>query len=288
LCSSFVQINLLTTFCCWVRKYSLENSLVPDIFNICSRDNGRLAAHILATIFQVQEIAVNVVVGTQQQPPSSSSSSRDSVESVVMTPHTTYFYQLANGQHVYLHPLCVRMLIAAAEETSHLRRRRNSNRSDSGDSGTSTSAGATNGGGVGNESSDGDQFGHNDGDDFIAPASGAVDAGVEIGSGASKRKSKSRHRAKADDYQLELTTAVTANIVEIEVCKLTTELRQRVPFLRHLSLGTTVTLLELDVKDIVPHSILPKFKDELHGREKKRIYRVQEKLRELELDEEQK
>jgi hypothetical protein len=233
-----------------------------------------------------------LAAGTQQQPPSSSSS-RDSVESVVMTPHTTYFYQLANGQHVYLHPLCVRMLIAAAEETSHLRRRRNSNRSDSGDSGTSASAGdgggpAAVGGGVGNVSSDGDEFGHNDGDDLIAPASGAVDAAVEIGSGAPKRKSKSRQRPKADDYQLELTTAVTANIVEIEVCKLTTELRQRVPFLRHLSLGTTVTLLELDVKDMVPHSILPKFKDELHGREKKRMYRVQEKLRELELDEEQK
>jgi hypothetical protein len=178
----------------------------------------------------------------------------------------TYYYQLGNGENVFLHPLCLRIVLAAAEEKARTARIR-ANSSGSLDQNTGSDAVRR----CRSDSSDGSipEPGGDQENDHRAPDSSA---------GAGRRRRSAR--------QVHLDSLLTSPVVELEVIKITLENRQRTPFFRHLSVGTAVTLVEIDLKPLVTAHVLNKFREELHARDKKRKQRLQQKLREHEMDEE--
>lgn len=200
--------------------------------------------------------------------------------SVTTHPAYTYYYQLGDGENVFLHPLCLRILLAAAEDKARTARIR-------ADSSSSLDAPPETGPGRRGRSDSSDVSLHewserNDGssstvsgEDTANPATGSVSKGS-----SARRRRSSGH--------VHLDSSLTATVVELEVAKVTNENRQRTPFLRHLSLGTVITLVEVDLKPLVTAHILNKFRDELNVRDKKRKQRLQQKLHELEMDEEAK
>jgi hypothetical protein len=73
-----------------------------------------------------------------------------------------------------------------------------------------------------------------------------------------------------------LAEHLNVRVLEVEVVRVTPETRSRFPFLRHVPMGCdAVNVLEIDLRPLVPKSVLAKFKDDIQRRKQRRKRQLQ-------------
>lgn len=91
-------------------------------------------------------------------------------------------------------------------------------------------------------------------------------------------------RTASTDTDISATMIITSKVVDIESMKVTPEVRQRIPYLRHLPAYCDVLLVEIDVRDIVSEEVYKQFEGEFQKRAQRRKEMSQRKKLEKKKD----
>jgi hypothetical protein len=79
----------------------------------------------------------------------------------------------------------------------------------------------------------------------------------------------------AEGLELMASTVVKGRVLEVECVRITQQIRQRYPCLKHMPLHANVVFIEIDLHDLVSPSILQRFSDELSKRSSLRLKRAE-------------
>ena len=75
-----------------------------------------------------------------------------------------------------------------------------------------------------------------------------------------------------------LPKSLNSKVIEVERLRVTKAIKSRLPFLRHLPENCDITLVEIELKDLVSRAILQQFKAEFQKRMKARKQREKEAI----------
>ena len=198
----------------------------------------------------------------------------------ITDPSMTYFFQIEDGQLVYLHPLCLKMLSSHYANLSQTNKDKHMNKDKD----------STNNGAADLRNKDGILLGdtldtkETDRFKYIVPLRNELNATEEI--------IKSEQITATDNatcgmegtnknYQTKyLPIDVKSRVLEVEVIRVTTTTRRKLPFLRHLPQGCDVYLVEVDMKGLVSSHVMDKYRQDLMRRAKRRKLKLKALARE--------